>query len=197
MHGWKSPTRMVTDMDAMLSCVFNLCDVRMRIAITCMVPRGYFTGPPWKRSRFLGVVLSHQGEVGKGRVKVPRIRTKYGARAFSVSGPTYSLEFTVAKNISYFRKLLKNAFLRSGFSALAPLRPGSLPLVTTILISLDSSLEFDKDGLRLRARPSEELGAIEVLLSFIHSFIHLFNYSPKYTSFYKIICKWLYQVERI
>ena len=25
---------------------FNLCDVRMRIAITCIVPRGYFRGPP-------------------------------------------------------------------------------------------------------------------------------------------------------
>ena len=37
---------MVSDMDAMLSCVFNLCGVRMRIAITCMVPMGYFRGPP-------------------------------------------------------------------------------------------------------------------------------------------------------
>ena len=41
-----------------------------------------------------------------------------------------------------------------------------------MLISLDSSLEFDKDGLRLRARPSEELGAIEVFISF---HIHIFN----------------------
>ena len=80
-----------------------------------------------------------------------RIRTKFGARAFSVSGPTLwnllPAHLRVAKNISSFRKLLKNAFLRSGFSALAPLRPGSL--MTTMLISLDSSLEFDKDGLRL------------------------------------------------
>ena len=38
--------------------------------------------------------------------------------------------------------------------------------MTTMLISLDSSLEFDKDGLRLWARPSEELGAIEVFISF-------------------------------
>ena len=58
---------------------------------------------------------SYQGEVGKGRVKVPRIRTKYGARAFSVSGPTYALEFTVAKNISYFRKLLKTHFFDLAF----------------------------------------------------------------------------------
>ena len=43
--------------------------------------------------------------------------------------------------------------------------------VTTMLIFLDSSLEFDKDELRLWARPSEELGAIEVFISFIHSFI--------------------------
>ena len=53
---------------------------------------------------------------------------------------------------------------------LAPLRPGSL--MTTMLISLDSSLKFDKDGLRLWGRPSEELDAIEVLISFIHSFKH-------------------------
>ena len=45
MHGWKSPIKMVSEMDAMLSCIFNLCDVRMRIAITCIVPRGYFRGP--------------------------------------------------------------------------------------------------------------------------------------------------------
>ena len=32
---------MVSDMDAMFTCVFNLCDVRMRIAITCIVPRVY------------------------------------------------------------------------------------------------------------------------------------------------------------
>ena len=46
IHGWKSPTRMVSDMDAMCSCIFNFCDARMRIAITCVVPRGYFRGPP-------------------------------------------------------------------------------------------------------------------------------------------------------
>ena len=42
MRGWKSPTRMVSDMDAMFSCIFNLSDVRMRIAIT----KGYLRGPP-------------------------------------------------------------------------------------------------------------------------------------------------------
>ena len=42
MHGLKSPTRIVSDMGAMLSCIFNLCDVRMLISITCIVPRVYF-----------------------------------------------------------------------------------------------------------------------------------------------------------
>ena len=46
LHGWKSPTRMVSDMDAMFFCIFNFRDVRMRIFITCIVPRGYFRGPP-------------------------------------------------------------------------------------------------------------------------------------------------------
>ena len=58
MHDWKSPTRMVSHRDAMLSCIFHWCDVRMRIDITPMVPRGYLRGPPLKRIRFLGVVLS-------------------------------------------------------------------------------------------------------------------------------------------
>ena len=40
--------------------------------------------------------------------------------------------------------------------------------MTTMLISLDSSLEFDKDVLSLWARPSEELDAIEVFIAFIH-----------------------------
>ena len=59
LHAWlKSPTRMVSGIGAMFSCIFILCDVRMRIAITCMVLRGYLMGPPLKISRFLGVVLS-------------------------------------------------------------------------------------------------------------------------------------------
>ena len=41
---------MVSVMHAMLSCIFYLCDVRMRIAITCMVPRGYFRGVLLKKS---------------------------------------------------------------------------------------------------------------------------------------------------
>ena len=49
---------MVSGMDAMFSCISNLYDVRIRIAITCIVPSGYLRGPLLKRSRFLGVVLS-------------------------------------------------------------------------------------------------------------------------------------------
>ena len=65
MRGWKSPTRMVSDMDAlMVFCVFNLCDVRMRIAITCIVPRRCLRDP-LKKSRFLGVVLSGGKSVKK------------------------------------------------------------------------------------------------------------------------------------
>ena len=49
MHGWKSPIRMVSDMDAMFSCIFNLCDVRVRIVITCIVPRGCLRGSSLKK----------------------------------------------------------------------------------------------------------------------------------------------------
>ena len=45
---------MVSDMDAMFSCIFNLCDVRMRISIACMVPRGYLRGPLLKRMSVSG-----------------------------------------------------------------------------------------------------------------------------------------------
>ena len=43
---------MVSGMDAMFSCIFNVYDVRMRVAIPCMVSKGYLRGPPLKRSRF-------------------------------------------------------------------------------------------------------------------------------------------------
>ena len=58
MRGGKSPIRMVSDIDAMFSCILNLCDVNMRIAVTCIVTRGYLKGSPSKRNLFLGVVLS-------------------------------------------------------------------------------------------------------------------------------------------
>ena len=40
---------MASDMDEIFSCIFNLCDVRMRKAIYCSVPRGYIRGPPGKK----------------------------------------------------------------------------------------------------------------------------------------------------
>ena len=55
LHAW---LKIASDMDAMFSCFFNLCDVRVRMALTCIVPRGYLGGPPSKRNRFLWVVLS-------------------------------------------------------------------------------------------------------------------------------------------
>ena len=45
---------MISDMDTMFSCFFNLCDVRMRIAITCVVPRGYFRGSSLKMKSVSG-----------------------------------------------------------------------------------------------------------------------------------------------
>ena len=104
-RGWNSPTRMVSDMDAMFSCIFNLCDVRMRIAITCIVPRCYLRGPPYKISRFLGVVLSG-GEVGKGRFKPNKI-TSNPIRVFS---SFVSLAWFIAspESTNYADKLSKN-----------------------------------------------------------------------------------------
>ena len=44
--GLKPDSFHFSDMDAMFSCIFNVCDVCMhRSAITCIVPRGYFRGP--------------------------------------------------------------------------------------------------------------------------------------------------------
>ena len=56
---------MVSDMGAMFSCIFNLCDVRMRIALTCFVKQG----SPLKEVGFWGGGGGDQGEVGKGKVK--------------------------------------------------------------------------------------------------------------------------------
>ena len=55
------------------------------------------------------------------KLKVPRIRTKFGARAFSVSGPNVTLwnllpaHLRVAKNISSFRKPLKTHYFNLAF----------------------------------------------------------------------------------
>ena len=55
---------MVSDMDAIFSCIFNLYDVRMRIAITCIVPRGCLRGSSLKKkSVSRGSFI--RGEVGK------------------------------------------------------------------------------------------------------------------------------------
>ena len=45
---------MVSDMDAMFSCIFNLCDVRMCITITFIVTKDYFMGPPLKKKSVSG-----------------------------------------------------------------------------------------------------------------------------------------------
>ena len=47
MRRWKSPTRMVRDMDAMFF-IFKLCDVRMRIAIPVLCSRTT-SGVPFKK----------------------------------------------------------------------------------------------------------------------------------------------------
>ena len=52
-------------MDAMFSCIFNFWDVRMRIAITWIVPKGYLLK---KKSVSRGSF--YQGEVGEGRANI-------------------------------------------------------------------------------------------------------------------------------
>ena len=47
---WRYFITCMVEMGAMLSCIFNLCDVRMRIAITCIVHRGYPRGSSLKKS---------------------------------------------------------------------------------------------------------------------------------------------------
>ena len=44
MRDIKSPTRMDSGMDTMLSCIFNLCDVRVGIAMTCIATISYLRG---------------------------------------------------------------------------------------------------------------------------------------------------------
>ena len=63
--------------------------------------------------------VKHLRSNNTNKLKEPRIRTKLGARAFSVSGPTlWNLlpgHLRVAKNISSFRKLLKTHFFDLAF----------------------------------------------------------------------------------
>ena len=75
---------MVSDMDAMFSCSFNLCDVRMRIAITCIVPRGYLRGlSSLKKVGFWGEFY-HQGEGGKGRANEEKVKYCLGTMDLTV-----------------------------------------------------------------------------------------------------------------
>ena len=63
--------------------------------------------------------VKHLRSNNTNKLKVPRIRTKFGARAFSVSDPTLwnllPAHLRVAKNISIFRKLLKTHFFDLAF----------------------------------------------------------------------------------
>ena len=63
--------------------------------------------------------VKHLRSNNTNKLKVPRIRTKLGARAFSVSDPTLwnllPANLRVAKNISSFRKLLKAHFFDLAF----------------------------------------------------------------------------------
>ena len=63
--------------------------------------------------------VKHLRSNNTNKLKVPRIRTKFDARAFSVSGPTLwnllPANLRVAKNISSFRKLLKTHFFDLAF----------------------------------------------------------------------------------
>ena len=63
--------------------------------------------------------VKHIQSNNTNKLKVPRIRTKFGARAFSVSGPTtwnlLPVHFRVAKNISSSRKLLITHFFNLAF----------------------------------------------------------------------------------
>ena len=63
--------------------------------------------------------VKHLRSNNTNQLKVPRIRTKLGARAFPVSGPTLRnllpAHLRVAKNISSCRKLLKTHFFDLAF----------------------------------------------------------------------------------
>ena len=56
---------MVSDMDAMCSCIFNLCDVRVRVA-NLYCAQGLLQGSSSKKKSVYGGSF-YQGEVGNGR----------------------------------------------------------------------------------------------------------------------------------
>ena len=119
--------------------------------------------PSYSSSLFSTDSVKHLRSNNTNKLTVPRIRAKLVARVFSVSGPTLCnllpAHLSVAQYISSFRKLLKTHFFDQ-------------------LISLDSCLEFYKDGLRLCA--------------FIYSFIHLFIYSFIHLFIYSFIHLFIY-----
>ena len=142
---------------------------RIQFKICTFVFRCLNDGQPSYLSRLLFSAdsVKHLRSNNTNKLKVPRIRTKFGARAFSVSGPTLwnllPAHLRVAKNISSFRKLWKTHFFDLAFP----------PYLLCVPAPWWRPCLFDKDGLRLWARPSEKLGAIEVFISFIY-FIGIF-----------------------
>ena len=68
---------------------------------------------------FSADTVKHLRSNNTNKLKVPRIRTKFGALAFSVSGPTLwnllPAHLRVAKNISSYRKLFKTHFFDLAF----------------------------------------------------------------------------------
>ena len=95
---------------------------RIQFKICTFVFRWLNDGQPSYLSILLFSAISakHLRSNNSNNLKVPRIRTKFSARAFSVSGPTLGnllpAHLRVDKNISSFRKLLKTHFFDLAFS---------------------------------------------------------------------------------
>ena len=89
--------------------------IKFRIQFT-FVFRCLYDGHPSYLSSLLFSAdsVKHLRSNNTNKLKVPRIRTKFGARAYSVPGPTLwnllPAHLRVAENISSFRKLLKTYF---------------------------------------------------------------------------------------
>ena len=75
--------------------------------------------PSYLSSLLFSDSVKHLRSNNTNKLKVPGIRTRFGARAFSISGPTLwnllPANLRVAKNISSFRKLLKTHFFDLAF----------------------------------------------------------------------------------
>ena len=94
---------------------------------------------------------------------VPRFRTKWGSRAFAVADPStwnsLPVNLRTASTVTSFKKMLKTFLFDSAFPPLIPRRFGAQ--LTTYALTLDIELVLIWI-LRLWARISEDLGAIEV-----------------------------------